>query len=68
MIDDFRPELGQLLHRGVPAPMVEELESLLLELDGALVAEGWSQPDGQARFVAQRLERYALKFRELADG
>lgn len=69
VVEDERYELlAELLLDGVPRAMVEELEALLLELDGVLIAEGWMKPPCQAQFVAERLERYAARFREMADG
>jgi len=66
MNEEQRQLLDDLRQIGVPEPMVEQLEFLLQEIGGVLVAEGWSDPAGQARFVAERLECHAAAFRDQA--
>jgi hypothetical protein len=59
--------LEQLLEKGVPEAMVEQLEDLILEVEGYLVAEGWgSNPAGQARFIFERLLQHSSRFYDLS--
>ena len=59
--------LERLREKGVPEPMLERLESLVLEVEGYLVSDGWANPAGQARFVAKQLMDHAIKFYELRE-
>jgi len=61
-----KEEREHLAKCGVPDEMMDQIESLFDELNGAIVADGWSDPAGQARFVAERLECHAAAFRDQA--
>jgi len=50
----------------VPQEIVEQIEFLFDELNGALEADGWQNPVGQLKWIALRLEEYAEKFHTLS--
>lgn len=58
-------ERAHLVKYGVPEDVVDQIDFLIDELNGALVADGWASPAGQTMFLAQRLLAYAVRLAEI---